>query len=104
MDTQTNKTHVPFGKALRAARRAKNLRAEQLAVEIGVGYNALANWERGKHQPKVGELERLADVLGWDLPWDSIDPSGSDVVPISEATERYEKRKGGKTHALRRVS
>jgi transcriptional regulator with XRE-family HTH domain len=55
------------GHLLRAIRKDRNLRPEQLAVLIGRSYQAVNLYECGHRLPPVSVLERLAAVLDTDV-------------------------------------
>lgn len=51
-------------KTIRQLRVAKDWSQAELASQIGVAPSTVYNWERGKVEPRVGQLRKLADVLG----------------------------------------
>jgi len=53
-----------LGAALRAARIARNLRLEDLALAAGVGRRFLGELERGKPTVRLAETLRVAEALG----------------------------------------
>jgi HTH-type transcriptional regulator / antitoxin HipB len=53
-----------LGAALRAARRARGLRLEDVAAGAGVGVRFLSELERGKPTSRLGETLRVASSLG----------------------------------------
>jgi y4mF family transcriptional regulator len=56
-----------FGAALRAARRARGLRLEDLALGAGVGIRFVSELERGKPTARLGEALQVAAALGVQL-------------------------------------
>jgi transcriptional regulator with XRE-family HTH domain len=52
-----------IARRLVAARRAKNLRAADLARMTGVAPNALSNWEQGIRRPSLDQVARLLPAL-----------------------------------------
>jgi HTH-type transcriptional regulator / antitoxin HipB len=56
-----------LGAALRAARRARNLRLEDVALGAGVGVRFLSELERGKPSVRLAETLRVAASLGLEL-------------------------------------
>ena len=48
--------------AIKAARKAAGWRRVDLAAEMGVRYNTLAEWEQGKAEPRRSNLKLLAIV------------------------------------------
>jgi HTH-type transcriptional regulator / antitoxin HipB len=53
-----------LGAALRAARTARGLRLEDLALAAGVGRRFLGELERGKPTVRLAETLRVAEALG----------------------------------------
>ena len=53
-----------LGAALRAARIARGLRLEDLALAAGVGRRFLGELERGKPTVRLAETLRVAEALG----------------------------------------
>lgn len=60
-------TPSELGAALRAARRARNLRLEDVALAAGVGVRFLSELERGKPTSRLAETLRVASSLGFRL-------------------------------------
>jgi HTH-type transcriptional regulator / antitoxin HipB len=56
-----------FGAAIRAARRARDLRLEDVALGAGVGIRFVSELERGKSTARLGEALRVAASLGLTL-------------------------------------
>jgi y4mF family transcriptional regulator len=63
-----------LGQALRAARKARGLRLEDLALAAGVGVRFLSELERGKPTARLAETLRVAAALGVRLSLE--DPRG----------------------------
>jgi HTH-type transcriptional regulator / antitoxin HipB len=55
---------LTFGATLRAARRARGLRLEDVAFGAGVGPRFVSELERGKPTARLGEALRVAGSLG----------------------------------------
>lgn len=53
-----------WGRAVRKARRARNLTQQDLADLVGVSRNMVGLWERGLHEPHAENLARVQEVLG----------------------------------------
>jgi len=49
---------------IRQLREAKNWTQAELAHRAGVAPSTIYNWERGKFEPRVGQLRDLAAALG----------------------------------------
>jgi len=54
---------VYSGQAIRAARKAKKMRIDDFAKEIGVSSGQASNFETGKRMPKTDELARMKEVF-----------------------------------------
>ena len=52
-----------FGQNLFKMRKEKGLNQEELARLIGVHVNTVSQWENGVYIPKIGKIERIAEVL-----------------------------------------
>ena len=57
-------TPEELGAALKAARTARGLRLEDLALAAGVGRRFLGELERGKPTVRLAETFRVAEALG----------------------------------------
>lgn len=51
-------------KTIRQLREAKKWTQVELASKVGVAPSTVYNWERGKVEPRVGQLRSLADTFG----------------------------------------
>ena len=67
MSTVRIDTPAELGAALRAARRARGLRLEDVALGAGVGVRFLSELERGKPTSRLAETLRAASSLGVHL-------------------------------------
>jgi HTH-type transcriptional regulator/antitoxin HipB len=67
-------TPEELGAAFRAARIARGLRLEDLALAAGVGRRFLGELERGKPTVRLAETLRVADALGVSITMN--DPNG----------------------------
>jgi len=55
-----------FGQNVRRVRQEKGLTLEALADEVGLAYTYVGQIERGRRNPTLDVVERLALVLGVD--------------------------------------
>lgn len=63
-------TPEQLGAALRAARIARGLRLDDLALAAGVGRRFLGELERGKPTVRLAETLRVAEALGVSITFD----------------------------------
>lgn len=54
---------MTIGKNIRVLRDRKGLTQEELGKAVGVSSMAVSQWENGRAVPRMGSIERLADVL-----------------------------------------
>lgn len=52
-----------FSRKLKCLRIEKNLTQKELANLLNVSQNAIYNWENGKRQPKIEQIQKIANVL-----------------------------------------
>jgi DNA-binding XRE family transcriptional regulator len=57
------------GRNIRLARLAAGLSQRELAELVGCHRHQLSDWERGLHEPSVGNLDRVVAVLGYGASW-----------------------------------
>lgn len=55
-----------FGKNVRRERQSKGLTLEAMADEVGLAYSYLGEIERGRKNPTLDVVERIAEVLDAD--------------------------------------
>ena len=63
---------MSFGKAIKAARKAKGMSQLELALELGTSQMSVCNWETEKARPNVTYTKIIKDVLGVDVLGDSL--------------------------------
>lgn len=63
---------MSFGKAIKAARKAKGMSQFDLALELGTSQMSVCNWETEKARPNVTYTKIIKDVLGVDVMGDSL--------------------------------
>ena len=74
--TRTIRTADDLGTALRAARKARGLRLEDVALAAGVGIRFLSELERGKPSVRLEETLRVITALGVRLELEDPDAGG----------------------------
>lgn len=50
--------------SLRACRYNTGMSQKEFAAAIGVTFNTVSNWERGKTEPTVSQLRKIAETSG----------------------------------------
>ena len=63
---------MSFGKAIKAARKAKGMSQLDLAMELGVSPMSICNWEQETNRPSLKLSQVIKDVLGVDVMGDSL--------------------------------
>lgn len=63
---------MSFGKAIKAARKAKGMSQLDLAMELDVSPMSVCNWEREVSRPNLKLSQVIKDVLGVDVLGDSL--------------------------------
>lgn len=61
------KSASPVVKTLFYAMHDKGITVDQIAVTIGRHANTVSEWRSGRREPKVMDLEEIADALGMDI-------------------------------------
>ncbi len=56
--------NIKFSEILRTMRKEKKLSQEALAREVGVTQQCVSEWERGRIEPTLSYLWKLADLFG----------------------------------------
>jgi transcriptional regulator with XRE-family HTH domain len=56
-----------LGWYLRLARRDLGLTQKQMAQVLGTGTTSIREWEKGRRQPQLTSLERIARLLGDEI-------------------------------------
>lgn len=56
-----------YGRAVRAARAWAGLTMAELAQQIGVSWQTVSSWERGKTEPRARYLAQVAIACGLKL-------------------------------------
>lgn len=63
---------MSFGKAIKAARKAKGMTQLECAMELGVSPMSVCNWEQETCRPNWVLSQVIKDVLGVDVMGDSV--------------------------------
>ena len=69
-----------IGKKIKILRKVRGLTQEQLAEKLDVGRATVSNYEIGRREPRLNELERIAKALGVGLDYFGI--AQSDITDL----------------------
>ncbi len=72
-----------FGENVRKARRAKGITLEALAHDVGLAYSYVGELERGRRNPTLNVVERIAAALDSD-PIELLDKSERSFTSVKE--------------------
>ena len=61
--------NVTVGLRIQEARKAKGLTQKELAAELGLATGTIQQYELGKRQPRIEQLQAIGDVLGVSVPY-----------------------------------
>ena len=86
-----NTLSLDFGNRLRKARTSTKLTQKQLAESIGVRQKQYQHWERGRAEPSISNIQRLAFILGVRVEWLLYGGNG-EFVSTEERTAKLLKR------------
>ena len=65
--TKRNLTPAEIGAIVRTARKAQNLRQDELAGAAGVGLRFIVDLEAGKPTAQIGKMLQVLEALGCEL-------------------------------------
>ncbi len=71
---------MKIGENIRALRQRKGLTQEQVALQLGVSYQAVSKWENGTNTPDIALLPEIAALFGVTI--DAL--FGRETLPIPE--------------------
>lgn len=60
---------IAVGNRIRAARARAGLTQPEMSVLLGMSFSVVAHWETGRSLPKLGTLEKVANILGTSVEW-----------------------------------
>lgn len=58
-----------LGEKIRRCRKAKGLSQQKLAEELGIQYQSVQDWERGKTRPSLDKVVRLCEIFDVTSTW-----------------------------------
>lgn len=77
---------MDYSEKIKLARKEKRLSQKELAKKIGVSESTISKWEKGKHEPKIEQVQLMSDILDKPLAyffsdeWINIDPIPNDGI------------------------
>lgn len=66
-----------------SARMGRQIAQSEIAEAVGVHQVTLGEWERGKSEPKLETIERLAAVLAVSAAWLAFGEGEADITPMA---------------------
>lgn len=78
---------MSFTSRLKEKRKNKKLTQKELAEQLGIKQNTYSDWERGKTQPNLDYLAKLANIL--DTSTDYL--TSGQVIDVTDKTEEERK-------------
>lgn len=99
-------TVMVLGQRIAEARKQVNLTQEQLAAKCGLATITVRQYESGKRQPRLEQLETIASALGWTLSQFVATPQATrkKVNEMNATTERQKQREQDKQERIQRYS
>ncbi|MEZ0607879.1 helix-turn-helix domain-containing protein [Fibrella sp. WM1] len=107
-----------FGERLKAQRIAKKLSQDDVAKAMGKQHRTtISNWEKGKQQPSLSEIRRLAELLDTTVGYlvngeestvpkgfrlvedDQWDQQNRRLIELQEELIKYQKKELARTQA-----
>jgi transcriptional regulator with XRE-family HTH domain len=80
---------------LKFLRLSQDLRLYQLARKSGIGRTLLSNFESGRTNPRLAELQQLADALGYPHPDKLMDHvAAAELALGAESRDAYQDENG----------
>lgn len=73
-----------LGEKIRRCRKAKGFSQQKLAGELGIQYQSVQDWERGKTRPSLDKVVRLCEIFGVTSTW-LIHPGGKEYPSREES-------------------
>lgn len=89
---------MTFHQRLAQARKQEKISQEALADRIGAGQSTVATWERGKNEPDLTTIQRLAKALNREPEWLAFGTqgeTGGSLVMLPELNLRATSGAGG---------
>lgn len=65
---------------VKRARESKKWSQERLGEELGLQKATISHWERGRHKPSFGQMEKIRDLTGFPL--QAVSPSDDWPLPL----------------------
>jgi putative transcriptional regulator len=75
-------------RTIRELREARGWTQLELATRLGVTPSTVYNWERGRHEPRAGQLRELARLFGVAMDEVALGPAGGAASTPPQAAQR----------------
>lgn len=79
-----NSDKQTLGEKIRRCRKAKGLSQQRLAEELGIQYQSVQDWERGKTRPSLDKVVRLCEIFDVTSTW-LLHPGGKEYTAREES-------------------
>lgn len=73
-----------LGEKIRRCRKAKGMSQQKLAEEMGIQYQSVQDWERGKTRPSLDKVVRLCEIFDVTSTW-LLHPEGKEYPAREES-------------------
>lgn len=81
---------MTIGERIQMARKNAGMKQSELAEKIGVAVITIGQYERGKRQPRIEQLQRIADALNVEL-WELVPDNHQVQVTLDDLKRKLDK-------------
>lgn len=81
---------MTIGEKIKAARKKKGLKQEELAERLNISYQNIGQWENGVRTPKLQTLQKIASAL--DISMLELQGFSLSDVPTEDLLAELERR------------
>lgn len=85
-----NISNIIMGQRIRAARKARGIKAEKLAESVGIAVESIGHIECGSRKPSLGTLYRIAEALDVSLDYLTGRTESSTETIICDCAEHHD--------------
>lgn len=76
---------IIIGDNIRHLREQLNLRQDELGEKVGVGGATISSWEKGRTEPNMGYVQKLADFFNVTTDYLIFGNTPSNIIPLEKA-------------------